>query len=253
MTTRATLPRFARRWILALRISIPLKFTAGAAEEFVAAALAGRDRSQLFITSKAYPTHFSYDQLIAAAKQSLERLQLKQLDLYLLHGPNSAANIAQTMAAMDFLLEHELVRFIGVSNFSAAELQAAQRCTRYPIVNNQVHYALNARLLEQDGTLAYCQAHNILVTAYRPLGKGELLNPAHPLLLQLAEKYQKTPAQIALNWVIAQPNVVTLVKASNPAHLQEDLGALGWELSALDLALLHEQFPRGETIWGPRR
>lgn len=225
------------------------KYAAGHCERLVAKAIAGTDRSKLFITSKVYWNHLRHDDVIAACQASLDRLGIKQLDLYLIHGPNPEAPLSETMRAMDWLVENGLTRFIGVSNFDVPLLQEAARHTKYGIVNNQIHYSLIARAYEENGTLEYCRTNGILVTAFRPVGKyGELSRSGIRLLDELAARYHKTPAQVAINWVINKPNVVALVKTSNPLHLAEDLGVLGWSLNAGDVSELDKNFPVGDTI-----
>lgn len=153
---------------------------------------------------------------------------------------------------MDFLVDEGLVRYIGVSNFNIAEMEEAQKHAKHRIVTNQFHYSLQARDYEQAGIVDYCRSHDILITAYRPLSKGELTKPGFDLLDRISQKYGKTPAQLALNWVIGKSGVVALVKTSNPAHLAENLGALGWRLERDDEFELDQKFPRGETLNAPQ-
>lgn len=229
-------------------------YAGGQAERLVGLAIQGRGRAGLFVTSKVYPTHLRYDDVIRACRGSLERLGIDQLDLYLVHGPNAEVPLAETMRAMDWLVEAALVRFIGVSNFDVPLLQTAQAASKHKIVTNQIHFSLVARAYQENGTLEYCRKHGIVVSAYRPVGKhGELTVPGHAMLDRLVRAYGKTPAQIAINWVISQPNVVTLVKTSNLDHMRENLGALGWELQPNDARELDIHFPRWETINVPRR
>lgn len=225
-------------------------YARGYTEQLVAQAIQGVERSQLFITSKVAAGHLRRDDVRRACEGSLRRLGVSYLDLYLVHAPHPDIPLAETMAAMDALVDDKLVRHIGVSNFDVPLLEAAQGHARHPIVTNQIHLSLSARGYLDNGTIGYCRTHGVLVTAYRPLGtKGELAQPAAQAVLRLiGTKYQKTPVQVALNWVIRQPNVVALVKTSNPEHLTEDLDALGWQLSDDDARQLAEQFPVGETI-----
>ncbi len=225
-------------------------YASGYTEQLVSAAIQGVDRRMLFMTSKVAAGHLQPDDVRRACEGSLRRLGIAYLDLYLIHHPHPKVDLPQTMAAMDALVDDGLVRHIGVSNFTIPWLREAVAHAHHPIVTNQIHYGLYARAYADNGTLDYCREHGILVTAYRPLGvKGELQSaPARTLLEQTAAKYGKTPTQVALNWVIRQPNVVALVKTSNPDHLAEDLGAVGWELSDEDARGLAEQFPPGETI-----
>lgn len=228
------------------------KYAAGHTEEIVAQALKQVDREQIFLTSKVGSEKLQYDDLIRSCHESLQRLQTKYLDLFLIHGySKTGIPLSNSMKAMDFLLENELVKNIGVCNFHIPYLQEAMAATKYKIVNNQIHYSLVARGYEENGTLEFCAKNNILVTAYRPTAKGELAQKGNVLLDELSLKYNKTPVQIAINWVMNKPNVVTIVKTSDLHHLEEDLGALGWRLEKVDEERLDKDFERGETILLP--
>lgn len=230
-------------------------YAGGHTETIIGMALESLDRNSLHITSKVLPEHLGYDNLIESCKKSLGRLRTDYLDLYLIHAPNSGIPIEQTMKAMNFLFDNEVIRAIGVSNFSSMKLQEAQAYTDYKIVNNQINYSLSAREHEETGTIDYCVKNDILVTAYRPL-KHSYETPdqimLNPLLKKIADEYGKTPAQVALNWLISKKNVVTLFKTSQQRHIEENLGAIGWQLSAQHTEALDLTFPRGETIWGPQ-
>lgn len=153
------------------------------------------------------------------------------------------------MRAMDWLVENELIRNIGVSNFLPEHLEQAMAATKYKIVNNQIHYSLSARAHERNGTLDFCRRHQILITAYEPLKKGALVKQGEvPVVDEICEKYQKTPAQVALRWLVQKPGVVTIFKTRNKEHLAENLGALGWEMSAEDQRKLDQSFPEKETM-----
>jgi diketogulonate reductase-like aldo/keto reductase len=225
----------------------------GKTESLVSRVLRDVDRSSMFVASKVLPQHLRYDDVITACKASLERLGLDYLDLYLVHRPNPAIALDETMRAFASLYESGLVRAIGLSNATVSTLEEATAVSKYPIVNNQIHYSLSAREHERNGTLDWCAAHNVLVTAYRPIGVGKTGRGevAGELLNTMAEKYGATPEQIAIAWVLAQPNVVTLVKSSNPIHLEQNLGSLDVKLSVDDIERLRVEFPVGETIWGP--
>lgn len=227
-------------------------YGAGHAEELIAEAIKGFDRQSLFITSKVLPEHLRYAELISACRQSLKRLQIAYLDLYLIHAPNSSIPLSESMKAMDVLYEEGLIRNIGVSNFEIAEIEEASSFTKYKIVNNQIHYSLSAREYEENGTLKYCAAKEILVTAYRPLGINMEGGIRLDGLQALSEKYHKTPIQVALNWVLNKPNIVALVKTQNFEHMRENMGSLGWKLEDSDEQWLDQHFPRGPVRHGPR-
>lgn len=223
-------------------------YAEGYAEKLVAEAIKGYDRSKLFLVSKVKPENLKYDDLIRSAKASLERLQTNYLDLYLIHRPNPAIPLKETMRAMDTLVEEGLIKYIGISNFSVATTEEAQSYTKYKIVANQVHYNLKFREPEQSGLLDYCQKKDIMLIAWRPVQKGLLVGKGIQILDEMARKYAKTPAQIAINWLISQPNVVTLSKTTSIAHLKENLGAVGWEMEEEDIEKLRKEFPGQEDI-----
>lgn len=218
-------------------------YAQGYSEEILAEALSGFDRHQLFLTSKVNPEHLSYNDMIAACRRSLKRLKTDYLDLYLVHMPNLAIPIAETMRVFDDLKSEGLVRNIGVCNFNVERLKEAQSFTKNRIVLNQVHYNLLFREPVLKGVLQYCRENDIFLEAWRPLQQGNLAKSGIEIVDRLGEKYKKTPVQIALNWLIAQAGVVTLVKASDQKHLEEAFGALDWQLSAEDVELLSRDYP----------
>ncbi len=190
----------------------------GHAEELVGKAIAGMDRKKLFVTTKASPTHLHYEDVITSAKNSLARLQTNFIDLYLIHSPNPEIPIAETMKAMDYLVDHNLVRFIGVSNFLAGQLQEAQQHTKHKIVANQLKYNLWAQHIDIEA-IQYCQNNNIMVIAFKPFGRGKIATEKIDLLSELSKKYGKTEPQIILNWLTAKKNIVALFKSTIKEHL----------------------------------
>ncbi|MFA6416782.1 MAG: aldo/keto reductase [Patescibacteria group bacterium] len=218
-------------------------YALGYSEEILGKALKSYDRTKLFITSKVLPEHLAYDDVIAACRGSLKRLGMDYLDLYLVHIPNPEIDIAETMRAFDYLKEQGLIKNIGVCNFNVERLKAAQAVTKNKIVLNQVHYNLIFREPVLKGVLDYCREQDIFIEAWRPIQQGSLAKKGIAVVDKLCEKYSKTPAQIAINWLISQPGVITLVKASNLKHLEENFGAVGWNLSSEDIDLLSHDFP----------
>jgi len=117
-------------------------YGAGHSEEVVSKALEDW-RKPVFVASKVSPSHFGYDDLLRSARKSLERLRMKQMDLYQLHWPNPRTPITETMRAMEKLMQDGMVRHIGVSNFSIAQMRDAQAAlSREEIASNQVEYSL---------------------------------------------------------------------------------------------------------------
>lgn len=212
-------------------------YAAGHAEELVGKAIKSFNRKNLFITTKVSPEHLRFDQVLEAAETSLERLKANYIDLYLIHWPNPDIPLRETMRAFDFLIDKDIVRHIGVSNFSVQLLKEAQSYSKNKIVANQVEYNLLSRKPEKE-LLSFCQKEKIMLTAYQPLARGKLAKPGFDSLDELAKKYSKTQAQIALNWLISKPSVVVIPKSSSIEHLKENLGAIGWKMDKEDLKRL---------------
>lgn len=218
-------------------------YAAGHSEEVVGEAVRGvRDR--VFIATKVSPQNFHYDDVIKAAEGSLRRLKVNHVDLYQLHWPNPRIPIKETMSAMEHLLQNGRIRFIGVSNFSVSQMREAQEgLSKAEIVSNQVEYSLMNREIERE-VLPYCEKEKISIIAYSPLARGELLSGrSKQILHEVSSKYGKTPAPVALNWLLSKSNVVTIPKATRIEHLEENAGATGWEISNDDANLLDKSFP----------
>ncbi len=216
----------------------------GHAEELVGKAIADFGRSEIFITTKVRGSNLKHDQVINACKSSLQRLGTDYIDLYLVHWPNERVPIAETMKAMNSLVSENLVRHIGVSNFSVPELKSAQKCTENKLIANQIEYNLLARnkglftVNMEKEILPFCQKNDVIFTAYSPLGQGKILKYKPGILDEICKKYGKSRVQIALNWLVSKKNVVTIPKASSSAHLEEIAGSLGWSLEKKDIKLL---------------
>jgi len=198
-------------------------------------------RDRVFLASKVSPRHFRRHDVIKAAECSLKQLNTDYLDLYQLHWPNYTVPIGETMSAMERLVETGKVRFIGVSNFTLAELRRAQSVlSNARIVSNQVRYSLVDRTPEA-GLLQYCHAHQITLLAFSPLATGfSHLRSFDPedVLGQVAAAVGKTRAQVALSWCVSHPAVTAIFKADKVEHIRENCAASGFELSADHLRLL---------------
>ncbi len=224
------------------------KYADGYSETLVGRAIKGYDRSKIFIASKVQEKNLGYDDILNSCKKSLERLQTDYLDLYLLHRYSKGHSLKDSMRALDKLVEEGLVKHIGVCNFGKEHLAEAQRYTKNKIVCDQVHYNLEFREPEAFGLLGYCKESDVFLSAWRPVGKGSLLGNIPPVLQEMCDKYKKTPAQIAINWLISQPYVITLSKTRSPDHLNENLGALGWNMEKEDIEKLRKEYPGQKLV-----
>lgn len=217
-------------------------YSDGHSEELVGEAIKDFKRKDLFITTKVSPSHFRFNEVLKSCEGSLKRLKLDYIDLYLLHWPNPSIPLKETMKAMDKLVEQGVTRFIGVSNFDAQLMEEAQGYSDHRIFSNQVEYSLFDKSVEED-ILPYCRKQDIMLTAYSPLGQNmaDTLK-SNKLLNDLAQKYNKTPIQIALNYLIIQDHIVTIPKSSSKEHIKENLGAVGWKLEPKDFERLKKEF-----------
>lgn len=220
----------------------------GHSEELVGDAIRGFDRSKLFIVSKVGRTKLKYDDLIESCQESLKRIGTDYLDLLLIHAPSLEIPIEESMKAMNKLHNDGFIKNVGVSNFTIERLEEAQKYSEAKIVANQLHLNLKYRETEQKGLVRYCQEKDVMFVAWRPIQKGTIVDRNVEIINVMCSKYNKTPSQIAINWLISQKNVVTLSKTRNKKHLEENLGALGWEMDATDIERLRNEFPNQESV-----
>ncbi len=215
----------------------------GYAEVLVGKAMHGYDRSKIFLVSKVQAKNLGYESILNSCEQSLERLGTDYLDLYLLHKFNKDIPLRDSIRALDKLVEGGIVKNIGVCNFTKEHLAEAQSYTKNKIVCNQVHYNLMFREPEVKGLVRYSQNNDVFLSAWRPVGMGNLLENIPSVLKEMCDKYKKTPSQIAINWLISQPYVITLSKTRRADHLNENLGALGWQMERGDIEKLRKEYP----------
>ena len=209
-------------------------------ESIIGDALASWDRDELFLTSKVLPKHLHYGSLLDACEATLQRLGTDYLDLYLIHWPNPAISLRESLDAMKRLHDEGIVRNVGVSNFSQYQLSCALHITDVPIAVNQFEVHPWHQLPDR---VEYCQQEGVAVEAAAPLGRTEIFED--PLLQELAEKYGKTVAQISLKWAI-ENDITVIPKSVTPAHIRENAALFDWEIDDDDLAAIDEidrQYP----------
>jgi diketogulonate reductase-like aldo/keto reductase len=215
------------------------------AEEIVAGAIRGR-RKDVFLVSKVVPSNASYKGTLRACDESLKRLNVDYLDVYLLHWWSGSHPIAETMRAMEELVSAGKIRYIGVSNLDVHHLKQAQRAlSREKIVCNQVLYHLRSRGIEHH-LLPYCESQGIAVVGYSPFGQGDFpatSSKQGKALAVIAERHGKTPRQTALNFLTRRPSLFTIPKANSVDHVRENAGGSGWQLTTKDLELIESAFP----------
>jgi aryl-alcohol dehydrogenase-like predicted oxidoreductase len=215
-----------------------------------------------------FPWRLGKNALRNALQASLGRLQLSSVDLYQMHWPLKPVSVETWMQRMADLMDEGLIKAVGVSNYDLEKTRIAQQVLQkrgYRLASNQVEYHLLERTIENDGVMSYCQEQGIKIIAYSPLAMGILTgkytpehpprgtravqyNPAYlskvaPLLKTLSrignDHNAKTAGQVALNWLIRK-GTLPIPGAKNLVQLQQNLGAVGWELSSEDMTLLDE-------------
>ena len=211
----------------------------GEAEEIVGAAIAGR-RQRVFLVSKVLPFNASRKGTLRACEGSLARMKTDCIDLYLLHW-RGGAPFAETLEAFERLQGDGKIRYWGVSNLDMADMEEFLALPgAQSMACNQLLYNLGRRGIEFD-LLPLMRQAGIPLMAYSPIEQGRLLS--HPVLARLARERGMSPAQIALAWVMREPDVIAIPKSTSLAHLQDNLRARDLVLDASALAELERAFP----------
>jgi diketogulonate reductase-like aldo/keto reductase len=237
------------RSLAALRSALELGYThfdtaemyaAGHAEELLGQAIrdSGIPREELFITSKVTAANLHQKDLLHACERSLRRLNLDYLDLYLIHWPSSSVPLDESFLALNKLVRDGRVRHLGVSNFDLGKLKQAVALTESTLMTDQVPYNLHHRSYSRNGVLDFCQANNILLTAYSPVKEGRLR--VNDTLQNIAAQHNATPYQIALAWLAAQPRVITIPMSFDPVHQAENLAAADLVLNSAEMEQLEQ-------------
>ncbi|WP_078578873.1 aldo/keto reductase [Salipaludibacillus agaradhaerens] len=219
-------------------------------EEGVGQAIAesGIPREEIFVTSKVWNDEQGYDETLEAFERSRQRLGLNVLDLYLIHWP-VAHTYKETWCALERLYTEGKVRAIGVSNFLKHHLEELLDEARIIPAVNQIEYH---PWLTQPELHRYCHDKGIQPEAWSPLARGKKFDD--PILSELAEKYDKTPAQILLRWDLQQ-GVVTIPKSVKESRIKENANLFDFQLSEEDMVLLNTcncelRFGKNPEIFG---
>jgi diketogulonate reductase-like aldo/keto reductase len=224
-------------------------YGSGAAERLVGRAIEGR-RDEVFLVSKVLPGNASKRGTIQACEKSLLNLGTDRLDCYLLHW-RGRYELQETIAAFDTLVRDGKILAWGVSNFDIGDLEelAALRGAGHPACN-QVLYHLRERAIEH-AVLPWCREHGTAVVAYTPFGQSPGIFSAETaqgrVLRGIAAAHHATARQVALNFLLRNPQVLVIPKAAAIEHVIENAGALDFELSDADIAKLEAAFPKGNA------
>ena len=193
----------------------------------------GVPRKDLFITTKVAPEDLADSAFKASVERSLKLIGVDQLDLVLIHWPSKTLPLAATIKTLNAVKANGWTRHIGVSNFTARQIDEAWAATGDPIVTNQCEYH---PYLDQKKLIAACLARGMIFTAFSPLGRQIVLDD--PVITGIARTRNKTTAQIVLRWDIQQKGVVTIPKSSNPDHIRSNFDIFGFSLDDKEMAAI---------------
>lgn len=200
------------------------------AEVGEALARADVDVADVFVTTKIWQNHLGREDVRRVATEARKRLGVDSIDLLLIHWPSRSVPIEETIGAMNALQRDGVVEHVGVSNFSVAQLREAMAASETPILTNQVQY--NPTHLQNE-TLTFCIDNDVLLTAYSPLAKGRVIEDG--LLASIGERYGKSASQVALRWLVQQPMVAAIPKATSERHLRSNLDVFDFELTDAEM------------------
>jgi diketogulonate reductase-like aldo/keto reductase len=217
-------------------------YASGHSEELLGRAIreTNTNREDVFVTTKVSPEHLRHADILRSCENSLRRLKMDYIDLYLIHWPGTWTDYEETFGALNQLVRDGKLRHLGVSNFNLKLLKQARQLSETPILTDQVPYRLPDRTYVENGVLAYCQQNDILLTAYSPLKFRNLT--VNKTLQVIANAHSATPYQIALAWLAAQRRVITIPMSRDPQHIHENF-------VAADIELSQEEFQRLSGLW----
>jgi diketogulonate reductase-like aldo/keto reductase len=207
----------------------------------------GVSRDEIFLTTKVPHDEATAAEVERDAEESLERLGVDHLDLLLLHWPNPDVPLEETLNALDKVREDGRTKQIGVSNFPAGLLEQALQIA--PVFCNQVEYH---PFLDQSRLLEVARANDVLITAYSPLAHGKV--PGDEILNDVGAQYGKSAGQVALRWLLDQPGVSPIPKASSHGRRQENFDVFDFTLSDADrerIASLPKDERTANPPWAP--
>ncbi len=184
-------------------------------------------RDEVFLTTKVWYTDLADGDLQRSAETSLSKLGIDHVDLFLIHWPSKDIALADSITALNEVCERGLARNIGVSNFPTALLREAAVLSDRPLACNQVEYH---PFLDQTAVLGACRDMGMAMVSYCPLFRGSEMF-AQPAMVETAERYGKTPAQVVLRWHVQQDGVAAIPRSSNPQRIAENIGVFDFELS----------------------
>ena len=216
----------------------------GKAEQLVGEAIRGYDRSKLYLVSKVYPWNAGREHIFTSCEQSLKRLGTNYLDLYLLHWRGDIP-LQETVSCMEELVQQGLIRHWGVSNFDVSDMDELMAAGGRNCVTDQVLYHLGSRGVEYD-LMPWLKKHGMVTMSYSPLVRTVELRKrivTHPSVKKVAADHHMTETQVMLAFLIHDPTVFAVPKASTIEHVKMNCAVLDVELGESEYAMLSDAFP----------
>jgi 2,5-diketo-D-gluconate reductase B len=194
----------------------------------------GIAREDVFVTTKVWHDKLRAGDVERSVDESLARLKLSHVDLLLIHWPNPAVPLKETIGALVKVKRAGLTRHIGVANFTIPMIDEAARVAEEPLVTNQIEVH---PFLDQTKVIPACRRHGISITAYCPIARGKV--PGHPVIERIAKGHGKSAGQVALRW-LEQQGIIPIPRTSKAERLKENLAAFDFTLSDGEMAELSQ-------------
>jgi diketogulonate reductase-like aldo/keto reductase len=185
------------------------------------------EREEIFLTTKIWPSEMGYESTFEALKSSLKKLKTDYLDLYLIHWPKGKWR--ESWKAMEEIYQNGKVKSIGVSNFTIDHIKRHSDQFKVKPVVNQVEFH---PFLYQKELMTYCESKEIKIEAYAPLTRTEKFDD--PTIQNIARKYDKTPAQILLRWVL-EHKLIVIPRSSSETHIKENADIFDFKIKEEDM------------------
>jgi 2,5-diketo-D-gluconate reductase B len=190
----------------------------------------GVKREDVFLTTKAWHNRLAAGDLERSVDESLERLKLPQVDLLLIHWPNAAIPLRETLGALAKVKRAGLTKHIGVANFTVTLIEEAVRLSDEPLVTNQIEVH---PFIDRSKVIAACRRHGISVTAYCPLARGKV--PGNPTIERIAKAHGKSAGQVALRWLVQQ-GIIPIPRTAKTERLKENLAVFDFTLAPAEMS-----------------
>src|SRR5262245_38704154 len=190
----------------------------------------GVKRSEVFVTTKVWPSHFAPRRLEQSAKESLVRLRLSEVDLLLLHWPNPQVPLAETLGALCKVKREGLARHIGISNFTVALIEEAVKLSSEPLACNKIQCH---PFLDQTKVVEACRRHDMAVVAYSPIARGRAARD--PVLIEIGKRHGRSAVQVCLRWLVQQ-GIVVIPRTEKIERLESNAAIFDFSLDDDEMA-----------------